>query len=457
MKSVNKLIDFVVVFMVVMVAFCSVSFAATLGEKLDNPESGWQRIDDAYPKIKYIGTWVKDSSNGKNYNGTEHYTKSSGSQVSFIFFGNKIRLIGAKQPPSSENVKIKIDGVEETFSTKYPDTIFRCIYFEKLNLVNGYHRVEIQTTESSKYFNFDAIDIDDTGYLSDLNIPKLTATAGNAKVDLSWAAVEGATSYNIKRAPTAGGPYTTIATSTAITHQDTTVTNGTTYYYVVSAIVSEKESLKSNEVSVTPLNLDVTLEVTSVDKAKVGDEIIANVVIHNATNICAEDIKLAFDTTRLDFISAENTEADGIKIYREDDLANGIRRYITASLGKVNAANGEKVLLKLTFKTKAVGEAKIDITNGRIADNATLEKDIEEANCGEKIVLIEGMDVNRSGEFTLLDLGIDAWYYECVATDTDISKYDADQDANGIIDDADLIEIVSQILKNPNYPAPTQG
>ncbi|QNU67680.1 hypothetical protein EHE19_004195 [Ruminiclostridium herbifermentans] len=280
----------------------------------------------------------------------------------------------------------------------------------------------------------------------------LTAISGHGKVNLSWAASEGALSYNIKRSSEAGGPYTTIATGSAITYTDTTAVNGNTYYYVVSAVsYSNVESANSNEVSVTLPNIEETLEVVSVDKAKVGDEITADIVIHNSTNICAEDIKIAFDTSKLEFISAEG--ADGIKIYKEDNLTGGIRRYITASLGKANAANGDKILLKLTFKAKASGEAKIDIINGRIANNANLEKDIEEENCGEKTILIErnAYDVNRSGEFTLLDLGIAAWYFGDAAEDTDTSKYDADIVENGSIDDDDLTEIVRQILNNSNY------
>jgi fibronectin type 3 domain-containing protein len=282
---------------------------------------------------------------------------------------------------------------------------------------------------------------------------KLTAVAGDAKVNLIWTVSENATGYNIKRSTTAGGPYTTIATSSAITYTDATAVSGTTYYYVVTAINSTGESENSNEVSSRLANLDVSLEVASADKTKVGEFITANVVIHNASNICAEDIKVVFDTSKLELVGSKGTE--GIMIYKEDSLTSGTRRYITASLGKANAANGDKILLQLTFKAKASGEAKIDITNGRIADNATLEKDIEEKSCGEKIVLVEEKtkDVNRSGEFTLLDLGIDAWYYGDAAANTDISKYDADVVANGTIDDDDLAEIVKQILGNSNYPA----
>lgn len=267
---------------------------------------------------------------------------------------------------------------------------------------------------------------------------------------MKWDTAKYAASYNIKRSTTSGDKYGTIATTSDTSYTDKTAVNGTTYYYVVSAVNNIGESADSNEVIAKPLSPAVTLEITSVDKANVGDVITANVVIYNAINICAEDIKIEFDTEKLKLISAEG--ADGIKIYKEDALSEGIRRYITASLGKANAANGEKILLKLTFKAKSDGDAKIDIIKGRIADNSTLEEDIEKENCGEKIIHIERKkDVNRSGEFTLLDLGIDAWYYGDAAVDTDSSKYDADVVENGYIDDDDLNEIVRQMMDNMDY------
>lgn len=218
--------------------------------------------------------------------------------------------------------------------------------------------------------------------------------------------------------------------------------------YAIGGLGGDISYLNSVEAYTVP-NAALSLEVTSVSTARVGNEITADVVIHNAVNICAEDIKIAFDTTRLDFIGIENV--NGIKIYKEDDLTNGVRRYITASLGKTNAANGEKILLKLKFTAKAAGDATIEIISGRIADNATLEADVDQANCGKKIISII-KDVNRTGEFTLLDLGIDAWYYGDAAADTDTTRYDADVVANGLIDDNDLVEIVEQMLVNANYP-----
>src|SRR5262245_27623289 len=46
----------------------------------------------------------------------------------------------------------------------------------------------------------------------------LSATPGNGQVTLSWNASSGATSYNVKRATTNGGPYTTIASGVTSTN-----------------------------------------------------------------------------------------------------------------------------------------------------------------------------------------------------------------------------------------------
>ncbi len=80
----------------------------------------------------------------------------------------------------------------------------------------------------------------------------LIATAGNAQVSLAWTASVGATGYNIQRSANSGGPYTVVGTSSGVSYTDSSVTNGTLYYYVVSATTAA-ESLVSNQVSATPV------------------------------------------------------------------------------------------------------------------------------------------------------------------------------------------------------------
>ncbi|MEO7101160.1 MAG: LamG-like jellyroll fold domain-containing protein [Luteolibacter sp.] len=80
-----------------------------------------------------------------------------------------------------------------------------------------------------------------------------TATSGNGLVTLTWTASSGATSYNIKRSTTDGSGYLTIGTSASATYADSTVTNGTAYYYVVTAVGANGESAASAQASATPL------------------------------------------------------------------------------------------------------------------------------------------------------------------------------------------------------------
>jgi len=78
----------------------------------------------------------------------------------------------------------------------------------------------------------------------------LQATAGTAEVALTWSGQ--GTSYRVERATQSGGPYTQIAVPTTTAYTDTTVTNGTTYFYVVAAVNSAGTSALSTQASATP-------------------------------------------------------------------------------------------------------------------------------------------------------------------------------------------------------------
>jgi hypothetical protein len=86
----------------------------------------------------------------------------------------------------------------------------------------------------------------------------LVGLAGNAQAVLSWTASPGAASYNVKRASTDGGPYSIVANVTATNHTDLNLTNGTAYYYVVSALNQAGQSGNSTQASVTPEAFAVT-------------------------------------------------------------------------------------------------------------------------------------------------------------------------------------------------------
>ncbi len=80
----------------------------------------------------------------------------------------------------------------------------------------------------------------------------LEARAGDEQVVLWWTQVEGATGYRLQRATVTGGPYTEVAVPARASHVDIGLTNGTTYYYVVSAQNAIGEGPLSAEVATTP-------------------------------------------------------------------------------------------------------------------------------------------------------------------------------------------------------------
>ena len=80
----------------------------------------------------------------------------------------------------------------------------------------------------------------------------LAASASNAKVRLSWTAVPAAATYTIKSATSTKGPWTTIGSSSTASYVAGGLSNGTLYYFVVSAVNIVGESAASASVSAKP-------------------------------------------------------------------------------------------------------------------------------------------------------------------------------------------------------------
>jgi RHS repeat-associated protein len=80
----------------------------------------------------------------------------------------------------------------------------------------------------------------------------LTPTAGDAQVTLSWSAAAGATSYKVKYGTTSGGSYPNVVVASGTTSTITGLTNGTTYYFIVTGVNTVGESDPSSQVSSTP-------------------------------------------------------------------------------------------------------------------------------------------------------------------------------------------------------------
>lgn len=80
----------------------------------------------------------------------------------------------------------------------------------------------------------------------------LSAKPANSSVLLTWNSIVNAQRYVVKRSTTPNGPYVNIGTISTNTYNDTDVENETTYYYVITSIISGIESTNSNEVNATP-------------------------------------------------------------------------------------------------------------------------------------------------------------------------------------------------------------
>ena len=161
----------------------------------------------------------------------------------------------------------------------------------------------------------------------------LAATPGNAQVSLTWSASSGATSYNVKRSTTSGGPYTTIASPTSTSFLDTGVVNGTTYFYVVSAVNAVGESPNSNQASATPsaptipaAPSNLTLS-TSNGKKKIRLNWVDN--SNNETGF-----KIERSTDGVNFTQIVTVAANTVT-YQNTGLTSGVRYYY-----RLRATNG---------------------------------------------------------------------------------------------------------------------
>jgi fibronectin type 3 domain-containing protein len=155
----------------------------------------------------------------------------------------------------------------------------------------------------------------------------LAATAGNAQASLAWSASTGATSYSVKRSTTTGGPYTQLATSTSPSYTDSTARNGTTYFYVVSALNSAGESANSAQTSVTPDPTITTPNVPTGLTAAAGNAQVALTWSASTTGATSYHVKRATKSGGPYTQIAAPTSAS----YTDASLTNGTTYYYVVS------------------------------------------------------------------------------------------------------------------------------
>ena len=167
----------------------------------------------------------------------------------------------------------------------------------------------------------------------------VTATPGDGKVTLTWGAVSGASKYIIYRDTNTGVmPGTgTVVDNVTSPSADTGLTNGNTYYYVVTATVQGTESLPSAEVYGTPKAGGPSISPPSSLAAAPGDK---QVTLTWPTVADATGYTLYWGTAKGVTRSTGTKIAGATSPYTHSGLTNGATYYyvVTASKGSTESS-----------------------------------------------------------------------------------------------------------------------
>jgi fibronectin type 3 domain-containing protein len=113
------------------------------------------------------------------------------------------------------------------------------MYYYKVSAVNAADKEGEQSTAVS-------------GTLLLLPPDNVAASSATGAINVSWDSVPGASSYKVYKSTPPSDTYTSIATTTSQSYDDTNVTEGPTYYYKVSAVnIANIEGSQSAAVSAT--------------------------------------------------------------------------------------------------------------------------------------------------------------------------------------------------------------
>jgi uncharacterized repeat protein (TIGR01451 family) len=172
MKSYFKKFSIVFVMLLAVIGFGTIqdgtlANAATVGEALTAPESGWKRYDDTNSNFIRTGNWYTDGSSYA-YNGSVRCAKTTNEALKFKFYGTKLRIIAAKGLGQSEKVSITIDGVSNLYSDSSSRVQYQSLEYEISGLTDSIHTVEIKSVANG-YWQVDAVDINNNGNLIPYN------------------------------------------------------------------------------------------------------------------------------------------------------------------------------------------------------------------------------------------------------------------------------------------------
>ena len=199
----------------------------------------------------------------------------------------------------------------------------------------------INTVATCESANSTEVSAKPTGSCTPPTAPTITAAPGNGTVKLTWTAVTGAVSYSIARSQTTGTGYTSLGSPTpvsATTFTDSNVTNGVTYYYVVTASNGTCGSGNSNEASAAPA-CTPPAAITNL-AATPGDSSAALTWTAPATAISYQILRST--TSGSGYTLAGSKGSTG---FTDTNVVNGTTYYyvVTASNGSCSSSNSNQV------------------------------------------------------------------------------------------------------------------
>ncbi len=250
------------------------TYAASVGQQLLQPESNWVRFDDSFSEIKRDSTFSTISLPNEAYNGSYYGSTKKDATISFTFTGTKIRLIAPTYTFQSRDIGVTIDGKSVGSYSAYSATrMMQVIVFEKTDLSNSKHTIQLKNNDAGQELEIDAVDLAQGNNIINTTTPFITSvTAGDQQATLKVDQASSGSSYTIYYGSDASN-YTNTINVQADTYGNLIVpnlTNGTTYFFAVTTSTNGTQSAKSNQVSVTLSKSEPTptpVEPDSKDKA----------------------------------------------------------------------------------------------------------------------------------------------------------------------------------------------
>ncbi len=194
----------------------------------------------------------------------------------------------------------------------------------------------------------------------------LIATSGNAQVSLSWIASSDAATYNVYYGNSSG--VSTSSTSkviglTGTNYSVTSLTNGTAYYFIVTAVSATGESLASSQVMATPSATTVSAPVAPT--VLIATALDGQVILKWDSSAGASSYNLYYSQNP-GVTPANGTKISGITnvAYMQTGLTNGTTYYyvVTAIGPGGESAASPQATAKPTGATSALAAAPTGLT-----------------------------------------------------------------------------------------------